>query len=379
MEADMNGPQPKPWVAGISPYVPGKAKAAAARPAIKLSANESALGASPAALAVLSGPVPAYERYPDGGATVLREAIARAQGIAPDQIVCGAGSDDILRMAAQAFAGPGDEIIGMRYGFAIYPICAARVGATYVEAADRDLAGDTDAFLACVTPRTRIVYIANPNNPTGTYLPWAEVERLHRALPAHVLLVLDAAYSEYVDQPDYDSGFALSLSAPNVLHTRTFSKIYGLPSLRIGWGTAAPAVLDALNRVRDPFNLNSLAITAGAAAIGDHAFVARARDFNRQWRDWLAGEVAALGLSPVPSICNFVLIRFPEREGVTAQAAYDYLMGEGYILRWLPGQGLPDCLRLTVGTEEENRGVMDALRRFLDSVAWRQHNRRAGS
>jgi histidinol-phosphate aminotransferase len=376
-------PEPKPWVAAIAPYIPGKAKASGDKPAIKLSANESALGASPQALAAYAQASATLDRYPDGTALALRTALAAHYGVTLEQTICGAGSDDILLLAAQAFAGPGDEIIGMRYGFAIYPICAARVGARYVEVDDVDYTGNVDRFLQALTPNTKLIYIANPNNPTGTYMPWSEIERLHSALPPHVLLVLDGAYAEYVDQPDYRSGLALAKTAANVLHTRTFSKIYGLPALRLGLGIGAPALIDAINRVRAPFNLATPALMAGIAALADQAFVRQAKEHNDKWRPWLAAQVARLGLEVVPSVCNFILIRFPEQGGLTAKAANEALMAQGYILRHLPNQGLPDCLRLTVGREAENQGVIDALTKFVESVSestlWHGHNSSAES
>jgi histidinol-phosphate aminotransferase len=375
----ITAPVPKPWVAAIAPYVPGKAKALGDKPAIKLSANESALGTSPHALGAYARASTTLDRYPDGTAHALRMALAAHFDVAFDEVLCGAGSDDILLLAAQAFAGPGDEIIGMRYGFAIYPICAARVGARYVEVPDSDFTGSVDNFLKAVTPNTKLIYIANPNNPTGTYMPWSEIERLHNALPPHILLVLDGAYAEYVDLPDYRSGLELAKTAPNVLHTRTFSKIYGLPALRLGFGIAHARVIDAINRVRAPFNLATPALMAGIAALEDQAFVAQAKQQNDEWRAWLTAQVARLGLQVIPSVCNFVLIRFPEQEGLTAQAANEALLAQGYILRWLPNQGLPDCLRLTVGLEAENRGVIEALTKFVESVAWRRHNSSAES
>jgi histidinol-phosphate aminotransferase len=368
-------PQPKAWVDALPLYIPGKAKAGGARPPVKLSANESALGCSPKAKAAYAEAAASLDRYPDGGASALREDIARRFGLDPEHIICGAGSDDVLLMAAHAYAGPGDEVIGMRYGFAIYPICAERVGATYIEVPDDAFRGNVDWFLAAITERTRLIYIANPNNPTGTYMPWSEIERLHKALPDGCLLVLDAAYAEYVDQSDYDSGLALAKSADNVLHTRTFSKIHGLPALRVGWGTAAAPIINALNKVRPPFNLNTPALKAALAALDDDAFIASAKAHNDRWLPWLAEGVSALGLEVVPSVCNFILIRFPEEDGVSAAAANAALLEEGYILRHLPGQGLPNCLRLTVGTEDENRGVLAALTRFMEQAAWRRHNR----
>lgn len=359
----MDAPEPKPWVMAIAPYIPGRATADGAVVKAKLSANENPLGTSPAARAALATAQGTLDRYPDPGAALLREAIAAQHGLDPARIIYGTGSDDVLHLAAGAFAGPGDEVIFVRYGFAVYEIAARRVGAMPVVAPDRDYATDVDAVLACVTPATRIVFIANPNNPTGTYAPRTEIARLHAALPGHVLLVLDQAYAEYLADGDDDGGLALATTAPNVLVTRTFSKIHGLAAERIGWGYASAAIIEALHRIRLPFNVTTAGQQAAIAALGDNGFVAASRAHNAQWRAWLAGEIAAMGnhgLRAVPSEANFLLVLF---EGaVSAEQAYKGLMERGYIVRWLPGQGLPQALRMTIGTEAETRGLADALR-----------------
>ena len=359
----MNAPVPKPWVMAIAPYIPGRATADDGRKLVKLSANENPLGTSPAARAALETESRSLDRYPDPGATILREAVAAKYGLDPARIIYGTGSDDILHLAAGAFAGPGDEVIFVRYGFAVYEIAARRVGATPVVAPDRDYATDVDAILACVTDRTRLVFIANPNNPTGTFVPRTEIARLHAALPPTVLLVLDQAYAEYLTPEEDDAGLALAMSAPNVLVTRTFSKIYGLAAERIGWGYASAAIVEAMHRIRLPFNVTTAGQHAAVAALHDDEFVEAARDHNRHWRGWLAGEIAALGnkgLRAVPSHANFLLVLF---EGeVSAETAYKGLMDRGYIVRWLPGQELPHGLRMTIGTEAETRGLAAALR-----------------
>ncbi|MGK2284613.1 histidinol-phosphate transaminase [Pedomonas sp. V897] len=362
----MSFPQPKPWISAIAPYVPGKATTASGRPAAKLSANESPLGPSPKAVAAMQAACVNAHRYPDGGATLLREAIARHHGIEADRIMCGTGSDEALHLLAHAYCAAGDEVMFVRHGFMVYPIAAQRMGATLVEVPDRDYTADVDALLAAVTPRTRILYLANPNNPTGTYLPESEILRLHAGLPSDVILVLDAAYAEYVTAPDYESGLELARRAPNVVTTRTFSKIYGLAAERIGWVYGPAAIIETLNKVRGPFNVTGPGIAGAVAALEDQAWIEAARAHNNQWLPWLKAEIEALGLHVVPSQCNFLLIRFPEANGLTAEAANRALQDAGYILRWLPGQGLPDCLRLTVGTEEENRGVIAALRAFIE-------------
>lgn len=362
----MNAPAPKPWVMAIAPYVPGRATGDDGAKLVKLSANENPLGTSPAARAALAAEAASLDRYPDPGAGILRDAVAAKYGLDPARVIYGTGSDDILHLAAGAFAGAGDEVIFVRYGFAVYEIAARRVGATPVVAPDRDYATDVDAVLACVTAATRIVFIANPNNPTGTFVPRAEIARLHTALPPSVLLVLDQAYAEYLSVDEDDAGLALAMTAPNVLVTRTFSKIYGLAAERVGWGYASSAIIEALHRIRLPFNVTTAGQRAAVAALGDDAFVEAARAHNDVWRRWLAAEIAALGnkgLRAVPSHANFLLILF---EGaVSAEAAYHALMARGYIVRWLPGQGLPHALRITIGTEDETRGLAAALREIV--------------
>lgn len=362
----MTQPLPKPWVMAIAPYVPGRATGDDGAKLVKLSANENPLGTSPAARAALVRESQSLDRYPDPGAAILREAIAAHHGLDPARVIYGSGSDDVLHLAAGAFAGPGDEVIFVRYGFAVYEIAARRVGATPVIAPDRDYATDVDAVLACVTDRTRLIFIANPNNPTGTFATRAEIARLHAGLPPQVLLVLDQAYAEYLRDEDDDGALALAKAAPNVLVTRTFSKIHGLAAERIGWGYAAAPIIEALHRIRLPFNITTAGQHAAVAALGDRDFVAAARAHNARWRGWLAQEVASLsnhGLRAVPSEANFLLVLF---EGaVSAEAAYHALMALGYIVRWLPGQGLPHGLRITIGTEADTRGLAAALREIV--------------
>ncbi len=363
----MTAPVPKDWVMAIAPYVPGRSTADDGRKLVKLSANENPLGTSPAARAAFNAAHASLDRYPDPGATILREAVAETYGLDPLRVIYGTGSDDVLHLAAGAFAGPGDEVIFVHYGFAVYEIAARRVGATPVIAPDTDYATDVDAILACVTDRTRIIFLANPNNPTGTFTPRAEIARLHAALPKHVLLVIDQAYAEYIEPEDDDAGLALAMTEPNVLITRTFSKIYGLAAERIGWGYGAAPLIEAMHRIRLPFNVTTAGQLAAVAALGDQDFVTSTRAHNAHWRAWLAGEIASMGnhgLRAVPSKANFLLVLF---EGaVTAEAAYKDLMERGYIVRWLPGQGLPHGLRMTIGTEEETRGLAKALRDIVE-------------
>lgn len=365
----MTKPAPKEWILGISPYVPGKAAADDGRPLIKLSANENPLGTGQAARAALIAATADLATYPDPGAAKMREAIAAAHGLDPARVIYGTGSDELLHIAASAYAGPGDEILYVKYGFSVYDIAARRVGATPVIAPDTDYATDVDALLACVTDKTRVVFLANPNNPTGTMTPREDIARLHAALRPDILFVLDQAYAEYLEADEDDGGIALAKNAPNVLVTRTFSKIHGLAAERIGWGYASAEIIDALHRIRAPFNVTTAGQAAAIAAIGDSGWVDASRTHNRQWREWLAGEIASLsnhGLRAVPSKANFLLILFEGK--LTAEAAMKGLWDEGYATRWLPGQGLPNGLRITIGTAEQVRAVAAKLRAMAEGA-----------
>jgi histidinol-phosphate aminotransferase len=350
----------------IAPYVPGKSKTDDGRSVAKLSSNENPFGTGEAARTAFLSAGDCLERYPDSANSELREAISERFGLDPARVICGTGSDEVLHMAAGAFAGQGDEVIYSRFGFSVYPIATLRVDATPVVAPDKDYATDVDAILNLVTDRTRLVFVANPNNPTGTFSTRAEIARLHAGLPRHVLLVLDQAYSEYLAPEDDDGGLELARTAPNVLVTRTFSKIYGLASARVGWGYGHADVIGAMNRIRQPFSFSIAAGRAAVAALADTAFVERSAAHNREWRGWFEREIAALGnkgLRTVPSEANFSLVLF---EGETsAETAYKGLMDAGYIVRWLPGQELPHGLRITIGTPEEMTGLVAALRRIV--------------
>ena len=357
-------PMPQPGILDIEPYVPGKSGAKGAK-VYKLSSNESPLGASPKAVAAFSKESSRLELYPDGSAKSLREAIAARYGLKTETIVCGAGSDELLQLLAHAYLGPGDEAIYSQYGFLVYPIAIKANGATAIVAPERDFTAGVDDILARVSERTRIVFLANPNNPTGTYLPFSEVKRLHAGLPKRVLLVLDAAYAEYVRRNDYESGIELVSTFDNVVMTRTFSKIYGLAGLRLGWAYCPAHVADVLNRIRGPFNVSAPAMAAGAAAIADQAFVERAVAHNEVWLPRLTKEIAALELSVTPSVGNFLLIHFPGGERRNAAAADAFLSARGLVLRRVDAYGLPGALRLTVGSEEANLAVLAALKDFV--------------
>ena len=363
-------PRPKPWILEIHAYKPGASQASDGRSLVKLSANENPLGTSPAALAALASARAEAATYPDPGAVALREALAGLHGLDPARIVCGTGSDELLNLAAQGFAGPGDEVVFSRHSFAVYDIAARRCGATPVAVADRDFTADVDALLGAITDATRVAFLANPNNPTGTWLPPAEVERLHAGLPRHVLLVIDEAYGEYVDPAHQSAAFDLARAHDNVLVTRTFSKIHGLAAERIGWAYGAPGLVDVLNRIRGPFNVTASGQKAALAALGDRDFVERSRVHNAAERARLADAIAALGnhgLRAVPSEANFLLVLF---EGdVTAETAREALAEEGYAVRHLPGQGLPQALRITIGKSEDMDRVIACLARLCGENA----------
>jgi histidinol-phosphate aminotransferase len=358
-------PTPRPGILDIEAYVPGESSLPGGLKPIKLSSNETPLGASPAAIEAFRKASSSLERYPDGQATELRKAIAARYGLDAGRIVCGAGSDELLQLLAHAYLGPGDEGLFTEHGFLVYRIAILANGATPVVAKETNLTTDVDALLAKVTPRTKIVFLANPNNPTGTYIPIGEVRRLREKLPANVLLVLDAAYCEYVSRNDYEAGIELVATTNNTVMTRTFSKIYGLASLRIGWAYCPAEIADVLNRIRGPFNMSAPAIAAGAAAMADTAHIDTAVAHNDKWLPWLSAEIGKLGLRVTPSVANFLLIHFPADAAKGAAACDDFLKSKAIILRRVAGYGLPHCLRLTVGTEEENRKVVAALAEFV--------------
>ena len=362
-------PQPRPGVLDIAPYVPGKSKAPGVARVFKLSSNESPLGPSPKAVAAYQAAAARLQDYPDGDVTELRAAIGRAFGLDPARILCGAGSDDLLNLLAHAYLRDGDEVIYSAHGFLMYPIYALGHGAKPIAVPEKDYTADVDAMLAAVTPRTRIVFLANPNNPTGTYVPFDAIKRLQRKLPPHVILVLDAAYAEYVQRNDYESGIELVATSENVVMCRTFSKIYGLAALRLGWMYGPAPVIDAINRIRGPFNVNAPAIAAGIAAIRDAAHLERSRTHNTKWLGWLTEEIGKLGLPVTPSVANFVLIHFPQTKGKTAKDADAFLTKRGLILRQVGAYKLPHALRMSVGTEEANRLVVTALAEFLGKAA----------
>jgi len=363
------GPTPRLGILGINAYVPGAHAVAGHAKPIILSANETPLGPSPLSIAAFKAQADEISRYPDGSATKLRRAIAEVYGLNADHIVCGAGSDELLSLLAQCYLSRGDEAIYTEHGFLIYKIAILAADATPVVAKERALTASVDEILACVTDRTKVVFLANPNNPTGTYIPIDEVRRLRTCLPGTVLLVLDAAYSEYVSRNDYEAGLELVATNANTVMTRTFSKIHGLAALRLGWAYCPAEIADVLNRVRGPFNVSAPAIAAGCAAISDRANVEKNCIHNDTWMPWFADELRKLGLEVTPSVANFVLVHFPNEPHRNAEAADAFLKENGILARRVSGYGLPGAIRITVGTEQENRAVVEACHRFLGEAS----------
>lgn len=364
----MSAPVPNAGIMNIAPYTPGKSAGPANVRIFKLSANETPLGPSPKAIEAFRATALHMEDYPEGTSRVLREAIGKAYGLDADRIICGAGSDEILNLLAHAFLAQGDEAIHTTHGFLVYPIATMACGATNVVAPEKEFCADVDAILARVTPKTKLVWLANPNNPTGTYIPFDEVKRLRNGLPSHVLLVLDAAYSDYVSRNDYEAGIELVATSDNTVMTHTFSKIHGLASLRIGWMFGPANIVDAVNRIRGPFNVSTPAMMAAVAAIEDKDHLRVSQQHNAKWLSWLTDEVTKLGLKVTPSVGNFILIHFPLDKGKTADDADKFLTQRGLILRGLKNYGIPHALRLTIGTEEANRLVVKGLTEFVSQT-----------
>lgn len=360
-------PTPVKGVMDIHAYVPGKSKAPEGVKLHKLSANETPLGPSEMAKSAYLDVAKHLEDYPDGSSSSLREAIGEVHGLNPANIMCGAGSDELLSLICQTYLNEGDEGIYTEHGFLVYRIGIMAAGATPICAKETEYKADVDTIIDCLTDNTKIVFLANPNNPTGTYLPIDEVRRLHAGLPTHVILVLDAAYSEYVRRNDYEAGTELVGENQNVIMTRTFSKIHGLAALRIGWMIAPAAIIDAINRVRGPFNVGAPALAAAAAAVRDRANVDKSVAYNDEWLGWTIAEVKKLGLEVTPSVGNFFIMHFPDEDGKRASDADAYLTSLGFVLRQVVPYGLPNALRMSLGTPEANRGVVAALKIFLDA------------
>jgi len=359
--------KPVPGILEIDPYIGGRAEAPGRARSFKLSSNESPLGPSPKAIEAYKEASASLHIYPEGSAAALRAAIAEEFGLNPDRIVCGNGSDEILHLLPQIYCNPGDEVLFSEHGFLVYPIAARAASAVPVAVPEPKLVTDIDAMLARATAKTKIAFVANPNNPTGSYNTAAELRRLRAGLPKDCLLVIDAAYADYVSRNDYESGIELVATTDNTVMTRTFSKIYGLAALRVGWAYGPAAVVDALNRVRGPFNVSTAAQAAATAAIRDRSYAEQAARHNAKWLPWLGAEIAALGLKVYPSVANFVLIEFASTGARTAVAADKFLMQRGVVLRGVAAYGLPNCLRLSVGTEDGNKAAVAALREFMEA------------
>ena len=358
-------PTPKSGISAISPYVGGKSKADGVARIIKLSSNENPWGPSPKAIKAFEGQAHNLHRYPDGGHAELRAAIAETHNLPADQLICGAGSDEIIGMLVHAYAGEGDEVLFSQHGFLMYRIYAQSNSATPVTAPEKNLTGDIDALLAAVTPRTKIVFLANPNNPTGTLIPFSEVRRFREQLREDIILGLDAAYAEYLTDADYEDGVSLVREGTNTIVMHTLSKIYGLPGLRLGWGYAPAHIIDVMNRVRSPFNVNAPALAAGIAAVRDQDYINVMREKNTVERARVADAIRTLGYEIVPSHANFILVKF----GANAADVNAHLASRGLIVRDVVGYGLPEYLRISIGTEEENGILIDALKAYKSAQA----------
>jgi len=357
-------PQAQPHIMELVPYKAGKSKAGGHASVIKLSSNESNLGPSPRVWDAIKKHMSELHRYPDGSHAYTREAIAKTHHLPADQITCGNGSDELISLLIQAYCGQGDHIVYSEHGFLMYKIYAQACGVKAIAAKEQQLTANVDAMLAAVTERTRIVFIANPNNPTGSYISSAELRRLREGLRPDILLVVDAAYAEYVEEDDYSDGTELVAETENTVMLRTFSKIYALPALRLGWMYGPPAIVEILNRVRSPFNVNALALAAGAAAVQDQAHIDDARKVNNQALKELPPRLESMGIRAHPSVCNFLLLEFPEGEK-DAGHANAYLTDKGIILREMGAYGLPQCLRMTIGLGVENDAALDVLAEFM--------------
>ena len=360
-------PRPLSGLKNIAPYVAGESELTGFDRIVKLASNEGAFGPSKKILEAMSLNAHDFYRYPDGDCTELRELLARKNNLSENNIICGAGSDELINLLCRSYAGPGDEVLCSAHGFAMYPIYGRTVRATVVAAPEDDITVSVNQLIERVTDKTKLLFIANPNNPTGTYIPKLEVQRLINLLPKNVLLVLDAAYSEFVDREDYSDGMEFVSTNDNVVMLKTFSKIYGMAGLRLGWMYAPNSIIDIINRMRSPFNVASSAITAGIAATKDDEFLLMSQNHNKKWLQWTTDNIRALGLEVPNSVCNFVLVRFPQNKetGLTAEAADIYLKSKGIIVRRMGGYGLPNALRISIGTGDDMEITVNALKEFM--------------
>lgn len=368
----MSKPIPRPGILSIAPYQAGKSaiagKLADNLDILKLSSNESALGASPKAVAAYQAASDTLHRYPDSAHIAFRAALSEKFNIPLPRIICGAGSDELIGLLTHAFCTQGDEVIHSQYGFLMYPIYARAAGATPISVPEKNYKSDVDALLAAITPRTKIMFLAQPNNPTGSYLTQHEMARLIEGIPPHVILAIDGAYVEYVTAADYPDPLKLALTHDNIVMLRTFSKIYGIPALRLGWGVFPDEIADAVNRIRGPFNVSSPALAAGIAALQDDAHTQVCIAENNRALEFYQQNLSKLGLKPLPSVGNFVLVEFAATGSHTASAANQFLLSQGIIVREVANYGLPNCLRITTGTHTQNQRVVEALSRFMSGL-----------
>jgi histidinol-phosphate aminotransferase len=354
----MAQPLPRPGILDIKPYIGGEGRVEGLTHLVRLASNENALGCSPKAREAYLKAALDLHRYPDGSAAELRAALGKTYDMNPDRIVCGSGSEELISLLVRAYAGVGDEVLFSQYGFLMYPICAKAVGATGVIAPEKDFRSDVDALLKAVTPKTKMLLLANPNNPTGSYLNRAEMKRLCEGLPSSVLLLIDSAYAEFVQEKDYEDGRALVDAHPNAVMLRTFSKIYGLAALRLGWGYCSPEVAGVINRVRGAFNVNAPAQAAGIAALSDREFIKRTIDMTAAGRQYLSDNLVKMGWKPLPSVGNFLLVHF----GSKAEEIRVKLKDKGIFIRQMGAYNLPEHLRVTVGTADDNARLIEALK-----------------
>lgn len=357
-------PTAKPGIMNIKPYVQGTAKVKGVKKVIKLSSNENPLGPSPKAINAYKNYTKLLNLYNDGSVPSLREAISKEHKISPDRIVCGAGSDELIALITQAYSGVGDEVIFTEHGFLMYPISTMRVGAKPVKVSEKNLRTDVEAVLSGVSENTKIVFIANPNNPTGSYISRDELLYLRKNLRQDILLVIDGAYAEYVNKKDYTAGIDIVDMGENTVMLRTFSKIYGLAALRLGWAYCPASIADVLNRVRGPFNVSGPAEAAGVAAIKDKAWTKKSVSHNAKWLKFVSKKLEKIGLDPQPSAGNFVLVQFTAGKK-TAANADEFLKANGLIGRRMESYGLPNFLRFTIGIESENKKLISLLKKFM--------------
>jgi histidinol-phosphate aminotransferase len=361
-------PRAKPGIEAIQPYVPGKSQVAGVADPVKLSANENILGCGPLARRAYEEAATNLGRYPDGRGAGLRSALAANYAIEPERIILGCGTDEIFALLNQTYLEPGDDIVQGEFGFGAYAIGARANQAEVRYAPEAHYRIDVGALLEAVDERTRLVFIANPANPTGTFITEAELRALHDGLPADVLLVLDGAYAEFNRDPTFSDGLAMARGAPNIVVTHTFSKLHGLASLRVGWAYAPEAVAAAVDRVRLPFNTSICGQAAAVAALADKAFQERSMALVERWRPWMTQQLGGLGLDVIPSSANFVTVGFSRQAGRGAGEAEQFLAARGLIVRGIANYGLPDHLRITIGLEEHNRAVVETLAEFLKAA-----------